>query len=121
MQTIVKACMCKRIATTPCDCETCLLAAQLIRGDIVSYEGWANRSTWNVALWVDNDEGLYNWKEEIAKRGGKYADLVEAFADAGVTHTGDGIAFDPLCSEALDVGDLDDWMRESYEDQEEDV
>ena len=24
------------------------------------YNGWKNRQTWNVALWVQNDYGLYN-------------------------------------------------------------
>lgn len=28
------------------------------------YQGWKNRATWNVALWVNNDEGLY--REAVA-------------------------------------------------------
>lgn len=29
------------------------------------YNGWSNYETWNVKLWMDNDEGSYNyWKEQ---------------------------------------------------------
>lgn len=29
------------------------------------YNGWTNYPTWNVKLWMDNDEGEYNyWREQ---------------------------------------------------------
>jgi hypothetical protein len=27
----------------------------------MSYNGWSNYETWNVKLWMDNDEGSYNY------------------------------------------------------------
>ena len=30
-----------------------------------NYQGYANYQTWNVALWIANDEGAYNfWQEQ---------------------------------------------------------
>jgi len=31
------------------------------------YNGWRNWATWNVALWLGNDEGIYHAAVELAK------------------------------------------------------
>lgn len=31
------------------------------------YNGWKNYETWNVALWLDNDEGSYNEVRRLAR------------------------------------------------------
>ena len=31
------------------------------------YNGWKNYETWAVALWIDNDQGTYNWSRYLAE------------------------------------------------------
>ena len=30
------------------------------------YNGYTNYQTWNVQMWIDNDQGLYEYSREIA-------------------------------------------------------
>lgn len=32
-----------------------------------AYNGWTNYETWNVALWLDNDQGTYTYWREVAQ------------------------------------------------------
>ena len=51
------------------------------------YNGWTDWTTWNVALWINNDEGFYN----IAKDCKDYIDfLYEMQAMIGSFATPDG-------------------------------
>lgn len=53
----------------------------------ISYNGWENYQTWNVALWINNTKGLYN----LAMEAGDY----ETFLDyiGSDAKTGDGVKF----------------------------
>jgi hypothetical protein len=53
------------------------------------YNGWTNQATWNVALWIQNDEGLYNLAQEV----GNYVDFVEVLNDCGSDSTPDGVKY----------------------------
>ena len=33
----------------------------------MAYNGWTNYETWNVALWMDNDQGTYSLQQEWAE------------------------------------------------------
>ena len=64
-----------------------------------TYNGWKNWATWNVALWINNDEGLYRLSCEVDS----YETFVSTLADEGITKTPDGTSYtDP----ALDRGEL---------------
>jgi hypothetical protein len=56
----------------------------------ISYNGWNNYETWNIALWINNTESLYN----LAQDCGDYETLVNClYEDYGVTETKDGVKF----------------------------
>ena len=56
-----------------------------------SYNGWENYETWNVALWINNDQGLY----DIAMEAGNYEDFVDAreAVSFNALSTPDGVSY----------------------------
>ena len=53
------------------------------------YNGWENYETWNVALWINNDEGLYHLAMEV----GNYVDFIDLLNDQGIVSTPDGVKY----------------------------
>jgi hypothetical protein len=60
------------------------------------YNGWTNYATWNVFLWIGNDEGLHRLACDITRKNRKapYAELVKTLESMGVEKTGDGVRYD---------------------------
>jgi hypothetical protein len=52
--------------------------------------GWTDWTTWNCALWLGNDETLYDLALCFANRPEGYAGLVQELADVGTVTTPDG-------------------------------
>ncbi|MFM6944938.1 MAG: hypothetical protein ACKOXV_06590 [Bacteroidota bacterium] len=70
-----------------------------------TYNGYANYATWNVSMYITNDEGLYN----LVKRYDTWDKCKEALIYFGITQTCDDISFnDP----DLDTNELDEMLAE---------
>jgi hypothetical protein len=67
--------------------------------DEQGYNGWSNYETWNVALWIDNDEGL----NELARECDCYTEFVDVLRELGVTETPDEVAWN---DSGIDKGEL---------------
>lgn len=71
-----------------------------------TYNGWKNWATWNVALWLGNDENLY----KLSRRFVNYKDLAEHLrVNHDLTGTPDGARYD---DEELDTHALDEMLME---------
>ncbi len=72
-----------------------------------TYNGWANYETWNVALWIGNDEFLYGQARRYGWRG--YDKLISILETAVGMETPDGVRWnDPQ----LDHEELDEMIDE---------
>ena len=76
----------------------------------MSYNGWTNRKTWNIALWINNDEMFSRIMTLSAK--GDWEQFKVLAMQFGITKTPDGVSFeDPEVNQ--------DELRKAFvEDQE---
>jgi len=69
------------------------------------YNGWKNYETWNVALWIGNDERLYNLAR-FCKNYEMFKENVEWWS----SESGDGVSWD---DSELDIEALDEMILET--------
>ena len=76
-----------------------------------TYNGWKNRQTWNVSLWINNDEGLYRAAVDFMQNTKSKAPYKDFIGSTELEHskTPDNIAF---ISTALDYVALNNMMRD---------
>ena len=81
----------------------------LNKGVKAMYNGWKNYETWNVALWIGNDEGLYTMARAYRNTEHPYESFADDLWQFGNAETPDKIAWnDP----GLDITALDEMIQE---------
>ena len=71
-----------------------------------TYNGWTNYETWNVALWIGNDEALYDIAKGWAEHGYKsLSHMLMEFSSA----TPDGVKWN---DSELNAVELDEMLTE---------
>ena len=70
-----------------------------------TYNGWANYETWNVSLWLQNDEAMYS----MAHRRDSYEELLPMLEMAFSSTTPDGVYWS---DEAIDIDELNKMLQE---------
>ena len=69
------------------------------------YNGWTNWETWNVALWIGNDCGLYELACDVARDGGTYGHLVSMIQECS-KETPDGCKWDDVNINGIEVNEM---------------
>lgn len=115
--------------TSPKQIRTLLESIEAVQED---YNGWSSRETWNVALWLGNEEALYRDVVNMARRSwsaSNMAEKLEQFCNEvwknGVTPDGDSLALVDWKEVAEGFGEDADWddepepdLDQEYDDQD---
>ena len=78
----------------------------------MTYEGWENYDTWNVALWINNERPYYDKALQFMKTHGNAKNPYKNFIEhTGLTKsmTPDNVRFD---QKTLNIKELDEMMQQ---------
>lgn len=80
----------------------------------MTYNGHKNYQTWNVLLWINNDEGLYNIARSVTDYDAFVDIMKDSFSGSIAYETPDNVAWaDPTIDrESINL----DWVQDFVED-----
>lgn len=82
-----------------------------------TYNGWSNRATWNVSLWLNNDEGLYRELQRTVRHAHSVENAAERIEELCKELWQDGKTPD---GDLLKDVDWEEIARGEYEEDEDD-
>lgn len=90
------------------------------------YNGWANRQTWTVNLWLNNEPGTYEYLDELTHGGrqrlSKYeaADVLKDFVTESLAPDLGATMFSDLLTHALALVDWDEIIASNSDEENDD-
>jgi len=87
----------------------------------LSYNGWTNYETWNVALWLDNDEGSESYMRDLAEDISdpyKLARAIQEFVEEGNPLSGQASLYSDILSATLREVDWEEVARHYLPEEE---
>ena len=77
-----------------------------------TYNGYANYQTWNVCLWISNDEGLNEFASVCVNYGDFKSRLREMDLDSPIAYeTPDGVAWN---DSGVNLAELQEFWQENF-------
>ena len=64
---------------------------------MATYQGHRSWNAWNVALWINNDEGLYMWARDLTRKLGRKKAARIMTSDLESERTPDGAKYNYTC------------------------